>query len=264
MSHLHARFAELHNTDTLLVLPNAWDAGSARLAQEQGAQAVGTTSAAMAWSCGYADGSALPRTALLQRVAEIVRATSIPITVDIEDGYSDDPQQVADLASALAELGAVGINLEDGTGAPALLAEKITAIRAALAGRPLFINARTDVYLRGFAEGQAAIDMSVERLQAYAAAGADGAFVPGLKQPADIGAVVAGIALPLNVMWLPGIGAHAELLAAGVRRLSAGPALYAHAWSAVEAATGAMLDDALAMPATPPSYAALNALFRAP
>lgn len=103
--------------------------------------------------------------------------------------------------------------------------------------------------------------MSVERLQAYAAAGADGAFVPGLKAPADIAAVVAGISLPLNIMWLPGIGTHAELLAAGVRRLSAGPALYAHAWSAVEAATRAMLDDALTMPSSPPSYAALNALF---
>ncbi|WNH51093.1 isocitrate lyase/PEP mutase family protein [Stenotrophomonas oahuensis] len=261
MSNLHARFAELHTAHALLVLPNAWDAGSARLAQEQGAQAVGTTSAAMAWSCGYADGSALPRISLLQRVAEIVHATSIPITVDIEDGYSDDPQQVAALAVSLAELGVVGINLEDGTGAPALLADKIAAIRAALAGRPFFINARTDVYLRGLAEGQAAVAMTVERLQAYAAAGADGAFVPGLKEPGDIAAVVAGITLPLNVMWLPGIGTHAELLAAGVRRLSAGPALYAHAWSAVETATRAMFDDTLAMPAPPPSYAALNALF---
>ena len=261
MSNPHARFAELHTANSLLVLPNAWDAGSARLAQEQGAQAVGTTSAAMAWSCGYADGSALPRTALLQRVGEIVRATSIPITVDIEDGYSDDPQHVADLASALAELGVVGINLEDGTGTPALLTDKITAIRARLDGPPLSINARTDVYLRGLAQGQAAIAMSVERLQAYAAAGADGAFVPGLKEPADIAAVVAGISLPLNIMWLPGIGTHAQLLAAGVRRLSAGPALYAHAWSAVETATRAMLDDALVMPSPPPSYAALNALF---
>ena len=151
MNELHARFEALHRANELLVLPNAWDAGSARLAQEKGAQAVGTTSAAMAWSCGYPDGSALPQAALLQRVGEIVRARSIPVTVDIEDGYSDDPEQVAALASKLVELGVVGINLEDGAGAPEVLVEKISAIRHALAGRALFINARTDVYLRGMA-----------------------------------------------------------------------------------------------------------------
>jgi 2-methylisocitrate lyase-like PEP mutase family enzyme len=261
MNDLHARFVALHHTDSLLLLPNAWDAGSARLMQEQGATAVGTTSAAMAWSCGYPDGSALPQSALLQRVAEIVRATTVPVSVDIEDGYSDDPQQVAALAGKLVALGVVGINLEDGVGEPALLVDKIAAIRAALAGKPLFINARTDVYLRDMAKGDEAVRMSVERLQAYAAVGADGAFVPCVSVPAEMQAIAAAVSLPLNVMWLPGLAAHAELAATGVRRLSAGPALYVHAWAATAEAASALLDGTLGWPANAPGYGALNALF---
>lgn len=261
MNDLHARFEALHTSSELLVLPNAWDAGSARLAQEKGAKAVGTTSAAMAWSCGYPDGNALPEAALLQRVAEIVRATSIPVTVDIENGYSDDPEQVAALASKLVALGVVGINLEDGAGAPGVLVEKISAIRRALAGRPLFINARTDVYLRGMAEGDAAVRMSVERMQAYAAAGASGAFVPCVVQPAEMRAIADAVSLPLNVMWLPGLVGHADLVAAGVRRLSAGPALYVHAWAALAGATEAMLGGSLAWPEGAPGYGELNKLF---
>lgn len=261
MNDLHACFVALHAAGDLLVLPNAWDAGSARLLQEVGAQAVGTTSAAMAWSCGYPDGSALPEAALLQRVAEIVRATAIPVTVDIENGYSDDPQQVAGLARTLVDLGVVGINLEDGAGAPSLLVEKIQAIRSALAGRPLFINARTDVYLGGMAEGDEAVRMSVERMQAYASAGADGAFVPCVVQPAEMKAIAEAVSLPLNVMWLPGLAAHADLAAAGVRRLSAGPALYVHAWAATAGASAAMLGGTLAWPEGAPGYGALNTLF---
>ena len=261
MNDLHARFVQLHKSSTPLVLPNAWDAGSARLMQEQGAPAVGTTSAALAWSCGYPDGSALPETALLHRVAEIVRATSVPVTVDIEDGYSDNPQQVGALVRKLADLGVVGINVEDGAGAPALLAEKIAAIRAALAGRPLFINARTDVYLRGMAEGEAAVRMSVERQQVYAAAGADGAFVPCVTEPVEMKAIAEAVPLPLNVMWLPGMVGHAELAAVGVRRFSAGPALYVHAWAATASAASALLEGTLGWPANAPGYGALNALF---
>lgn len=261
MNDLHTRFVQLHQSSTPLVLSNAWDAGSARLMQEQGSQAVGTTSAAMAWSCGYPDGSTLPEAALLQRVAEIVRATAVPVTVDIEDGYSDDPQQVAALAVKLVALGVVGINLEDGAGASALLVDKIAAIRAALAGRPLFINARTDVYLRDMAKGEEAVHMSVERMQAYAKAGADGAFVPCVTVPAEMKAIADAVPLPLNVMWLPGLASHVELATAGVRRLSAGPALYVHAWAATAEAASGLLEGTLAWPANAPGYGALNALF---
>ena len=181
MSNAHARFVKLHQGADLYVLPNVWDAGGARLVQQQGARAVGTSSAAMAWSCGHADGGGLPDSALLQRVSEIVGVTSLPVTVDIEDGYGDAPDVVAARVLRLADAGVVGINIEDGAGSPAALVDKITAIRSALGGRSLFINARTDVYLRGLSEGDEAVGMSIDRLQAYARAGADGGFVPGLR-----------------------------------------------------------------------------------
>src|SRR3546814_3732428 len=112
----------------------------------------------------------------------ILRVVSVPVTVDIEDGYSDDPLAVADLARAIAAAGAVGVNIEDGGGAPALLVDKIRAIREPDGAAPLFVNARTDVYLRGMASGDEAVAMTVERLTAYRDAGADGGFVPGRSE----------------------------------------------------------------------------------
>ncbi|ACF50561.1 isocitrate lyase/PEP mutase family protein [Stenotrophomonas maltophilia] len=261
MSNAHASFVQLHQGANFYVLPNVWDAGGARLVQQQGARAVGTSSAAMAWSCGYADGGALPDTALLQRVSEIARVISLPVTVDIEDGYSDVPDAVAARVLRLVEAGAVGINIEDGAGSPAALVDKITAIRSALGGRSLFINARTDVYLRSLAEGDEAVRMSIDRLQAYARAGADGGFVPGLRALDEAAAVASAVPLPLNLMWLPGIASPAALSQAGVRRLSAGPALFMHAWAAMAAATTDFLGGAMAMPEGAPGYAALNHLF---
>lgn len=151
------RLAELHAADAPLLLPNCWDAASARLWQDAGAQAVATASAALSWSRGYPDGGALPPEALLQTLADILRCVSVPVSVDVEDGYSDDPGAVAALVERVASLGAAGINLEDGGGAPELLAAKITAIRIRLGARALFVNARTDVYLRGLAQGDAAV-----------------------------------------------------------------------------------------------------------
>lgn len=161
-SPLHDRFLALHAAPAPLLLTNAWDAASARLWQELGAPAVATSSAAVAWSRGYADGGVLPQPELLSSLAAIVRVTSIPVTADIEDGYSDDPQVVGRLASEVAATGAVGINIEDGAGSPDQLAAKIQAIRVALRGTPMFINARTDVYLRNLASGDAAVAMAME------------------------------------------------------------------------------------------------------
>ncbi|WP_439448576.1 isocitrate lyase/PEP mutase family protein [Stenotrophomonas sp. ATs4] len=261
MSNRYQRFVHLHHQNELLTLPTIWDAASARLAQACGAHAVGTSSAALAWSCGHADGGSLPMRALLQRVAEIVRVTALPVTVDIEDGYSDDPLEVATCVQHLAELGVVGINIEDGDGDPALLAAKIAAVRHILGPRSLFINARTDVYLRGLAHGEAAIRMSVERLQTCARSGADGGFVPGLQLPQDIAALKEQIPLPLNVMWLPGMPSNETLYAAGVRRLSAGPALFMHAWASASTATRALLSGTLAADDMAPDYATFNLMF---
>lgn len=257
----HHRFECLHRRADLLVLPAVWDAGSARLAEDCGAHALDTSSAAMAWSCGYADACVLPAAALLERVRQILRVTTLPLTVDIENGYSDDPQQVAARVLRLADLGVVGINIEDGEGGVERLAAKIAAVRCALAGRPLFINARTDVYLRGMAEGTQAVALSVQRLQAYARAGADGGFVPGLQVLAEIAAVAAQVALPLNLMALPGLAPADLLRQAGVRRLSAGPALFLQAWAATEAATRALLQGGVPMLADAASYPEVDRRF---
>src|ERR1700680_357518 len=138
-----ATFRALHEAGTVLVLANAWDAASARLFEDAGARAVATTSAGLAWSCGYPDGDALPREALRAAVGAIRRVTSVPLTVDFEGGFSTEPSEVADRVGDLLELGVAGINLEDGDAAPELLAQKIAAVKASARtrGTDIFVNA---------------------------------------------------------------------------------------------------------------------------
>ncbi len=258
----HTRFAALHAADAPLLLPNAWDAASARLWQETGAQAIATASAALSWARGHADGGALPRASLLQSVSDIVRCVSLPVSVDIEDGYSDDPEAVAALVDEVVALGAVGINLEDGGGAPELLAAKIAAIRKR--GHALFVNARADVYLRGLAQGDAAVSMAVERLALYRQAGADGGFVPGLADAAAARRIASAVPLALNVMALPGLPPVAELGAAGVRRISVGPGLFKIGYAAAQDAARAFLaGDGTWISRPGLDYAAMNRLFEA-
>lgn len=258
----HARFVALHAADTPLLLPNAWDAGSARLFEDAGASAIATSSAAVAWSRGYPDGNALPRADLLDGVRGITRVCTVPVSIDVESGYSEDPRAVAALVAEVVAAGAVGINIEDGLDAPALLADKIRAIRAALGGTPCFINARTDMMLAGLAQGEAAVAMAVERMREYAAAGADGAFVPGLASARDAAAIAAAMPLALNLMALPSLPPVAELRRAGVRRISsaAGPYKVAlvHAREAVRAFIGG---DLAPMFAVALDYADTNRLF---
>lgn len=214
-------FRRLHATGPVLLLANAWDAGSARLIESLGAPAIATTSCGVAWAQGYPDGDVLPVDDLLTVIARIKRVIRVPLTVDMEGGYSDDPQAVADLAARVAAAGAAGINLEDGSGAPERLAAKIAAIRGAV-GADLFVNARTDVFLRGIGPVEGRVAEVNVRARRYADAGADGLFVPGIAEAADIGAVARATPLPLNVMALPVLPPLAELQALGVRRLSAG------------------------------------------
>jgi 2-methylisocitrate lyase-like PEP mutase family enzyme len=262
----HAQFVALHDTDIPLLLPNAWDAASARLWQEAGATAVATSSAATAWALGYADGGRLPREELLGSLRNILRVVSIPVTVDVEDGYSDDPRAVADLLRSIVAAGAAGVNLEDGGGAPTLLVDKIRAIREPGGAAPLFVNARTDVYLRGLAEGDEAVAMTVERLTAYRDAGADGGFVPGLASAGDAAKIVAAVpGLAINVMAIPGLPSIDVLMQAGVRRISAGPALFRNAYGTAEASVQAWLGGDFAPSfANALDYARLNALFERP
>ncbi|MES2938618.1 MAG: isocitrate lyase/phosphoenolpyruvate mutase family protein [Pseudomonadota bacterium] len=234
-------FFSLHTAGQPLILPNAWDAASAALFQDTGAAAIATSSASLAWSLGYADGGGLPRQELLGAVGRILRLARVPVTVDIEDGYSDDPADVAALAAQLAEAGVAGINLEDGSKPPALLAAKIAAIRAKLGAGTLFVNARTDVYLRGQAPAGQEVAMTVERAQQYRAAGADGIFVPGLRAPAQVAEIAKQVPLPLNLMMLPGLAPVQELAASGMRRLSAGSATFQAAYGVVRARVQVLL-----------------------
>ncbi|MCW0447992.1 isocitrate lyase/PEP mutase family protein [Xanthomonas sacchari] len=255
------RFLDLHRTNTPLLIANAWDAVSAALWQRAGAPAIGTSSAALAWACGYADGGALPLDALLHQVRAIARVSSVPVSIDLEDGYSDDPHAVAELAKEIAAIGAVGINLEDGAGTPELLMEKIRMARQALGDTPLFINARTDAYLRGLASGRDAVDMAIHRLSCYRDAGADGGFVPGITDIKEIAEIAAKVAMPLNVMTVPGLPSLLALREAGVRRISAGPALFQHAFGAgVNSVEDFLAGNFSSVPRAGIEYASLNRL----
>jgi 2-methylisocitrate lyase-like PEP mutase family enzyme len=216
-------FHGLH-AEGFLVLANVWDAGSARLVEGLGAKALATTSAAVAWSHGYADGDVLPVPLLLTTVSEITRVVSVPLTVDIEGGYSSDPAAVGDVVARVVEAGGVGLNIEDGAGDPELLCAKIESAKSAgdRLGVNVFVNARTDVYLRGLVPADRRVEETLAREARYRAAGADGIFVPGLVVADEIRAVASAVRLPLNVLAWPGLPLAAELERLGVRRLSAG------------------------------------------
>jgi 2-methylisocitrate lyase-like PEP mutase family enzyme len=218
-------FQALHEQG-ILMLANCWDGASARIAEAAGSRALATSSAAVAWSHGYADGYQLPPELLLLTVRNIVRGTSLPLTVDIEDGYADDPELVAQFVQQVIGAGAVGINIEDGSKPPELLARKITAIRAAAdkAGVKLFINARCDVYLRNLAEPSARAAETIRRAALYKEAGASGLFAAGASDEADIAAIVAAAGMPVNLLARTTLPSPARLAELGVRRLSAGSA----------------------------------------
>jgi 2-methylisocitrate lyase-like PEP mutase family enzyme len=221
-------FRSLHQGSALLLLPNAWDAGSARLIESLGAKAIATTSAGLAWSRGYPDGNALPDDQLIAATRDIARVIRVPLTVDIEAGYSDDPRTVARLVARVLATGAVGINIEDGAGSPDLMCKKIAAIRESVAhlGVDLFVNARTDVCLRGIASGAAAVEEIIHRASRYGASGCDGLFVPGLANTDAMEAIAAAIKpMPLNIMAVPNLPPMDMLQRHGVRRLSAGSAI---------------------------------------
>lgn len=240
-------FRDLHRSG-LLLLPNAWDGGSAALMRSLGAKAIATTSAGVAWSLGWPDGDALPVERVVQAARDVVRAAQgLPVSVDFEGGYSDDPAAVAALARKVVEGGAQGINIEDGGEPAEALAAKIAAIRTAV-GPDLFINARCDLWLRGVGATETRADEALRRAAVYAAAGADGFFAPGLVEPAGIAALTAGTPLPVNLLAFPGLPGAAELERLGVRRLSAGSGLASAAYGRVASLTRAFLADGASAP----------------
>ncbi|WP_345816735.1 isocitrate lyase/phosphoenolpyruvate mutase family protein (plasmid) [Paraburkholderia sp. PREW-6R] len=260
------RFRQLHRDASPLKLANAWDAGSARMIESLGARAVATTSAGVAWAMGYQDGRQLPVSEMIATVRRIIRVLSVPLSVDMENGYSDDPQTVANNVMQLVDLGVAGINIEDGHDTPSILAAKIEAIRRAVtsSGADLFINARCDVYLAHLVEEKMRSDESICRGRTYASAGADGLFLPGLAEPTVIAGVAGATQLPLNVMAWPGLPDAETLGTLGVRRLSAGSAISQTVFGKMKALaegflrsgeSSAVSDDAM-------SYADIQSLFQ--
>lgn len=237
MSQHVKTFRNLHSNTTPLRLPNAWDAGSAALFESLGAAAIATTSAGVAWVLGYPDGRQLPIDEAVAAAARMVRVVKkVPLSIDVENGYSDDPKTVAHNVMRLVELGISGINIEDGPDKPALLGSKIEAIRNAVSkeGADLFVNARCDVFLANLVKKEHLVEESISRGNLYAQAGADGLFLPGIRQADHIEAVVAGVTLPLNAMAWPDLPDAAALGKLGVRRLSAGSGISQALWARAE------------------------------
>jgi 2-methylisocitrate lyase-like PEP mutase family enzyme len=224
------RFAELHRRGNPLVLYNAWDAWSARTILAGGAQAIATSSWSVAESQGFRDGEDLPIDDAVKTVARIVASVEVPVTADFEGGYSDDDDVLAANIGRLLETGIVGINFEDrivkGSGLyeASRQARRIAAIRRVAEGKgvPLFINARTDLFLNNGKEPAGYVGEALDRAQAYAAAGASGFFIPGLVDEPLIGRICEGVSLPVNVMVMQGVPSNARLAALGVARISYG------------------------------------------
>ncbi len=217
-------FHELHHRDQILVLLNAWDAASARIFELAGAPAIATTSSGLAASMGYPDGEKISRELMLTVTRQICRVVDIPVSVDLESGYGATVGDVCETVRGVIDAGGVGINIEDGTRDADVLVAKITAIRALAAARDvrLFVNARADVYLFGKGDPSQHFDDTVRRLRAYEAAGADGLFVPGVRDAATIARLLREIHLPLNILAGDGVPPAKELERIGVRRVSVG------------------------------------------
>src|SRR5713226_3751916 len=230
-SELARQFLALHDGRRTLLLPNAWDVASARIFEDAGFPAVGTSSAGVAFALGYPDGQKISRGEMLAVVHRIAEAVHIPVTADVEAGYGAKSEDVAETAREVIAAGAVGMNLEDTVDdRPDILAdvslqtEKIRAVveTSARAGVPLVLNARTDVFLAGIGAPETRLARTIERLNAYRDAGAQCLFAPGVKDKETIAQLVSGVHGPLNILGTAGTPPVAELEKVGVARVSVG------------------------------------------
>ena len=218
-------FRALHGGPAILVLPNAWDVISARVYEEAGFPAVATSSAGLANSLGYADGNVLDVELHLATLERLVRALDVPLSADVESGYAADTAALAAFVRRLEATGVAGYNLEDVRDEGKLFdvdvaRERVGAAREA--APDLFLNARTDVYLAQVGPAETRFERTVERLHAFAEAGADGVFVPGVSDAETIGKLAAAAPLPLNVLAGPQVPDAAALQRLGVHRVSVG------------------------------------------
>ncbi|MCL6741833.1 isocitrate lyase/phosphoenolpyruvate mutase family protein [Sphingomonas sp. RB56-2] len=243
-----ARFAELHVPGNPLILFNVWDAGSAQAVAKAGASAIATGSASVAMANGFGDGQQVPLEFALGNAKRIVGSVDLPVTVDFEGAYSDDPHEGARNIVRLADTGAVGCNFEDqivgGEGLHPIdvQAERIAAARAAV-GPDFFINVRTDLFLQAKQEthDEAMLSEAVDRAHAYAEAGASGYFVPMLGNLDYLRRLCDQSPVPVNFMTYPGCPSNAEVAANGVARISHGPFPYMSLMSQLEEAAGQAL-----------------------
>jgi 2-methylisocitrate lyase-like PEP mutase family enzyme len=224
-------FRNMHHAPPMLILPNAWDAVTARLFVKAGARAIATTSAGIAATLGYADGQNVPWELMVEAFARIARVVDVPVTADIESGYADSSKGVGESIRAVIKAGAVGVNLEDSTGDPSqplfALEQQIERIQAAReaadnANVPVVINARTDVYLANVGDVASRFGETLRRLNAYREAGTDCLFVPGVTDIPTLTQLVHSVPGPLNVLAGPGMPLVADLQRIGIARLSVG------------------------------------------
>ena len=230
-AELARQFLELHRGPKILVLPNAWDVASARVFEDAGFPAIGTTSAGVAFSLGYPDGQKIPREEMLAAVRRIAEAVEVPVTADVEAGFGSTPEEVAGTAQAVIAAGAVGMNLEDGAeekpGSVADVNLQKEIIQAVLevvegAGVPFVLNARTDIFLYGIGPAETRLERAIDRLNAYRAAGAQSLFAPGVKDAETIAQLARRVDGPLNILATVGTPPVAELQRLGVARVSVG------------------------------------------
>ncbi|WP_085520929.1 isocitrate lyase/PEP mutase family protein [Tuberibacillus sp. Marseille-P3662] len=225
-------FHQLHQPGSTFVLPNAWDVISAKIFEESGFEAIGTTSAGIATSLGFKDGQNIPSEKMTEVIKTIADAVNVPVSADIEAGYGESAENVAKAAKKVLEAGAVGINLEDGTGNLehplydlSLQKEKITAIKEfsdTTEGSSLFINARTDTYWLNIDDPSTRFQKTVERVKAFEEAGADCIFVPGLHDREIIQKLRKETNCPINLLVDPDMPNLSELSNLGIERVSCG------------------------------------------
>lgn len=233
------RFRALHDGSRVLLLPNAWDAGSTQIFASLGFDAIATTSGGMAWSLGYADGEQMPLDEALAAIRRMVRVTSLPVSADFEAGYGASPDEVARNVRTVIDAGVAGINIEDGIRHVELrdaddAARRIAAARRAAheVGVPIVINARVDTWMVGGASEAELVEETLRRARAYLAAGADCIYPIGLARPDVIGRLCAAIDAPINIGFEPGMPDLAELGRLGVARVSTATQLATVALSA--------------------------------
>lgn len=225
-------FKSLHNQDSALLLGNVWNAQSALLFQKLGFKAIGTSSAAIATSLGYEDGEKMPFEDLLRIVKNIQSKINIPLTVDIENGYSRNTSEIINNIISLQKLGVVGINIEDSVTIAERkivnaqeFAKTIQTIKSYLSDNNIdvFLNVRTDFYIMGL---ENPFEETLKRIKTYEESGADGIFVPCIVAENEIQKVIETTTLPVNVMCMPDLPNFNTLQNLGVKRISIGPFLY--------------------------------------